>query len=63
MKDDDVLMDINGTAAFLKISKWTIYQMTRRDEIPFSRPSGTKMIFSQKELEKWLKTKQNKQRK
>jgi len=63
MKDDNVLMDINGTAAFLKMSKWTIYQMTRRDEIPFARPSGTKMIFSRKELEKWLKTKKNKLRK
>jgi excisionase family DNA binding protein len=57
MKDE--FIDINGAAAFLKLSKWTIYQMTRRNEIPCSRPSGTKLIFSKAELTKWVKNKRN----
>lgn len=61
MKDE--FMDIFGAEEFLKISKWTIYRLTRLDKIPCSRTSGTKLVFSKQELSEWVKNKQNKQRK
>jgi excisionase family DNA binding protein len=61
MKDE--FLDIFGAAVFLKLSKWTIYRLSRLDRIPCSRPSGTKLVFSKQALEKWVKARQNKVRK
>jgi excisionase family DNA binding protein len=48
-------LDINGAAAFLKLSKWTIYQWTRRKEIPCHKPNGGKLVFFRSELEKFIR--------
>ena len=50
---DDEILDIHGAAAFLKLSRATIYQKTRTKKIPFHKPSGKKLIFFKRELEKW----------
>ena len=54
-KTEDETMDINGAAAFMKLSKWTLYQMTRRKEIPCHRPSGRKLVFFRNELDRFLR--------
>ena len=55
-KVEDETLDINGAAAFLKLSKWTIYQMTRRKEIPCHKPSGGKLVFVKSELKEFLQS-------
>jgi excisionase family DNA binding protein len=47
-------LDIEGAATFLKMSKWTVYQMTRRNEVPVHRPCGKKLVFFKKELERFI---------
>ena len=54
-KTEEITLDITGAAAFLKISKWTIYQMTRRKEIPCHKPHGGKLVFFRSELEKFIR--------
>jgi excisionase family DNA binding protein len=59
----DETLDIWGAAAFLKISRWSIYQLTRKNKIPCHRPTGKKLIFIKSELEKFLLGKKNQSKK
>jgi hypothetical protein len=52
-KTKDETFDVTGATAFLKISKWTLYQMTRRREVPCHKPHGGKLVFFRSELEKF----------
>ena len=51
---EDETMDIESVAAFLKLTKWRLYQLTRNNEIPCHRPTGRKIIFFKKELERFI---------
>jgi excisionase family DNA binding protein len=53
--ETDETMDTIAAAAFLKISRWTLYQSTRRNEIPcHRRPGKRKILFLKKELEDFI---------
>jgi len=51
----DETMDIKGASVFLKLSRWSIYQLTRKNSIPCHRPTGKKLIFIKSELETFLR--------
>jgi len=57
--DNSETMDIWGASVFLKISRWTIYQLTRKNKIPCHRPTGKKLIFVKSELEGFLQGRKN----
>jgi excisionase family DNA binding protein len=52
---EDEMLDIDGASSYMKLSKWTLYQMTRRNEIPVHRPSGGKLVFIRRELEEFIR--------
>lgn len=39
---------------FLNLSKSYLYKLTCKNEIPFYKPSGKKLVFEKSELKKWL---------
>lgn len=41
-------------AAYLGLSKSTLYKMTMSRRIPFYRPTGKLLYFRREELEQWL---------
>ncbi len=47
-------LTIEEAAAYLDLKKSTIYKMTHRREIPFSKPHGKKIYFSKAELVRWM---------
>lgn len=49
----DRLLSINEAAAFLSLSRQTLYGFTSKELIPFIK-KGKKLYFQQSELEKWL---------
>jgi len=55
-KTEDETLNVYGAAEFLKMSRWTLYQLTRRNEIPCHRPIGKKLVFFRSELEKFIRT-------
>jgi len=61
MKDET--MDISQAAEFLKLSKWSLYRLTRKNKIPCHRPSGRKLVFFRSELDKFLRGKKGNKRK
>jgi excisionase family DNA binding protein len=48
--DDKEIMDLKEVAAFLKVSKHTIYRLTHRREIPHYKKGG-KLYFKREEIE------------
>ena len=48
--ENDDILDVEGASAYLKISKYSLYQLTRANKIPCHRPTGRKLIFSRREL-------------
>jgi excisionase family DNA binding protein len=54
-KETGETLDVRGASAFLKISRWTLYQLTRRNEIPCHRPIGKKLVFFRSELEEFIR--------
>ncbi|MBU1097321.1 MAG: helix-turn-helix domain-containing protein [Bacteroidetes bacterium] len=53
IKDNKPLTLIEA-ANYLNISKSTIYKLTHQNKIPFYKPNGKKIYFSQSELDKWI---------
>ena len=47
-------LTIEEASKFLDLKKSTIYKMTHRREIPFSKPHGKKIYFSKAELVRWM---------
>jgi hypothetical protein len=48
-------LDITGASKVVKLSKFTIYGLTRKNEIPFFRKPGAKRLwFWEKDLINWL---------
>lgn len=51
-------MDIFAASEFLKLSRWSLYQLTRKNKIPCHRPTGgRKLVFIRGELEIYLRGK------
>lgn len=48
------VLTADEAAKYMGISKSTLYKMTMRREIPFSKPSGKVCYFDRLELEAWL---------
>lgn len=53
MLDGEVL-DLNGAAAYLKMSTSTLYQKCMNREIPHSKP-GKRLLFLRSELAEWIR--------
>ncbi|MGY3212486.1 helix-turn-helix domain-containing protein [Mucilaginibacter sp. HD30] len=51
-KEDD-LLDADGAAGFLKISKAALYTKVSRKEIRFYKP-GKRLYFNRKDLQEWI---------
>jgi excisionase family DNA binding protein len=51
----DETMDIFAVSKYLKISRWSIYQLTRKNKIPCHRPTGRKLVFFRRELEEFIR--------
>lgn len=50
------VMDIHEVAAFLKMSHLSVYRLTSKKLIPFSKPKGTKnLMFLKDEILNWIK--------
>lgn len=48
-------LDIDGASKVVQLSKFTIYGLTRTNQIPFFRkPGGKRLWFWEKELIDWL---------
>lgn len=45
-------------AKVLGISKAEIYKMTAKNEIPCHRPTGRRLLFKRKEINKWVSLKE-----
>lgn len=52
-------MDVFQASEFLKLSRWRLYQLTRKNKIPCHRPAGRKLVFIKSELDKFLRGKNN----
>jgi excisionase family DNA binding protein len=52
---EDKTLDLKAAADFFKISRWTVYQLTRKNKIPCHRPIGWKLVFFKSELEAFLR--------
>lgn len=48
------VLTVDEAARYMGIAKSTLYKMTMRREIPFSKPSGKVCYFDRLELEAWL---------
>ncbi len=46
---------ITGEACeYLRISKSSLYKMTSKRKIPFTKPNGGKMYFLKEDLDNWM---------
>ena len=50
---EKIALTITETAELLNVSKATLYTMTRKNEIPFSKIRG-KILFHKPTIEQWL---------
>ena len=50
---NDGLMNVNETAAYIKLAKQTIYDYVHKRHIPYFK-AGKKLLFSVAEMRKWL---------
>ena len=50
-------LGVEAAAAFLQLSRWTVYSLTRKNAIPCHRPIGRKLVFFRDELEAFLRGK------
>ena len=51
------LLSVSEAAKFLNLSKPTLYRLTSKRQIPFSKPAGSKKLyFRLAELESWTAT-------
>ncbi len=48
------IFNTEETCEYLKISKSSLYKMTSKRKIPFSKPNGGKMYFKKEDLDNWM---------
>lgn len=53
------VLDLEEVAMLTGLSKWSIYQLTSKKQIPHYKPNGRLVYFDKKEVEDWLR--QNRQ--
>ena len=53
--DSKDVLTLEEAAAYLGISKSTLYKLTHQHEIPFYRPNGKLIYFEKSELLKWMR--------
>ncbi|MBS9766553.1 MAG: helix-turn-helix domain-containing protein [Flavobacteriaceae bacterium] len=49
-----IVYDTQDACKYLKISKSSLYKMTSKKKIPFSKPNGGKMYFRKEDLDNWM---------
>lgn len=52
-----MILTVKEASDYLKVSKWLIYELTRRSEIPFFR-CGRAIRFRIEDLNQWMKATQ-----
>lgn len=50
-------LSLDEAAAYLKVSKSTLYKLTSENAIPFFRPGGKKILFDKSDLDNWVRSK------
>jgi excisionase family DNA binding protein len=53
--EDDVILDVNGLAGYLRVSKQWLYERTHLKEIPHLKIDG-QLRFKKRDIDKWLNT-------
>lgn len=53
--DSKDVLTLEEAAAYLGISKSTLYKLTHQHEIPFYRPNGKLIYFEKAELVAWMR--------
>lgn len=48
------VLTVDEAAKYMGVSRSTLYKMTMRREIPFSKPNGKLIFINRAELEAWL---------
>ncbi len=48
------ILDTKEVCEYLKISKSSLYKMTSKKKIPFTKPNGKKMYFLKEDLNNWI---------
>ena len=48
------IMNIDELSSFIKLDRQTIYALTSKREIPYSKPTG-KLLFLKSEILQWLR--------
>lgn len=52
-KDEDIIFDVKGLASYLHVSESWVYERSRLNEIPKTKPYGI-LLFRKKDIDKWL---------
>ena len=47
-------MTLAEAAAYLHVSKQTLYRMTSQSQIPHYKPNGKKLYFTKHDLDQWI---------
>ena len=47
-------LTLEEAAAYMGLTKWTLYKMTAAREIPYSKPKGKTCYFKRKDLDEWM---------
>lgn len=53
-KTDIRYLTVEESAQYLRLSKHTLYNLTRFNRIKCHRPSGRKLLFIKSELDEWV---------
>ena len=51
--DQEIILDVNGVASYLKVNKSWVYERTHLNEIPYYKV-GKFPRFKKKEIDRWL---------
>lgn len=57
--NNDSPMLASEAAQYLRMSKYRLYELVRRNQIPYHKPAG-KLYFYPSELDEWIRSKTDK---
>ncbi len=49
-----LILTTGEACTYLDLSKSSLYKMTYKKKIPFSKPNGGKMYFKKEDLDNWM---------
>ncbi|MCG2722550.1 MAG: helix-turn-helix domain-containing protein [Thermodesulfovibrionales bacterium] len=52
-REEDIVFDVKGIASYLHVSESWVYERSRLNEIPKTKPYGV-LLFRKKDIDKWL---------